>query len=559
MIISGSAIFGSGGGLGPLRIGSKEKQAIEQLRSAGLSVNDFARQFVDVRGLLGKLRSASKTTRSFKLTNTLSASSQPLGLDTEKTQTSLRSTAEVNALTTSYTGGKKAFSGLSTTTATVAGIYDGDQGTDTLTFTVKKNQSGVVGVSKVQIDVTDGAGKKIQTLNFKANQPPGTAVELRNGLTVSLSAGLALEGDSFTVDVFDNAPQSVDPDVGFDANPGFEPGLSVGAGQFRINGTIIDVAASDSINSVLAKINQADIGVIAKFDKASEKVVLLADSRGPGGTISLGGDSSGFYDAVKLTNATVVQGKESDLDRVIDDVGALSGISTGTFSINGQQLKVDTAVDSMQDVLDRINTNKQAGVFASYDANDDVIRFKPKSSVGALELDDETSGLFTALDLELGLLAGSGVGSVSFVDPSKVRSSLQTLASSLQPLFNGVFGAQADTQSRLATMDLKSAVGEVFSDLFDANASGERFRSGLGVDFVFDDPNGNVVRIDTDKLARALKDKPEEVLDLFFAKSGGSEQGLLYALDKAFDKIGSRLASYVDPTGNSALLLDLEA
>ena len=38
-------------------------------------------------------------------------------------------------------------------------------------------------------------------------------------------------------------------------------------------------------------------------------------------------------------------------------------------------------------------------------------------------------------------------------------------------------------------MDLKAAVGQVFEEQFDADAGADRFRSGLGIDFIFDDPN----------------------------------------------------------------------
>ena len=70
------------------------------------------------------------------------------------TQASLRSTEEINAVPTSYTPFRTGFSGASTALATIGGVYDGDQGTDTLTFQVKKKagngaQAGPSGARQV--------------------------------------------------------------------------------------------------------------------------------------------------------------------------------------------------------------------------------------------------------------------------------------------------------------------------------------------------------------------------------------------------------------------------
>ena len=78
------------------------------------------------------------------------------------------------------------------------------------------------------------------------------------------------------------------------------------AGSFTINGIQIDILDTDTLNSVVSKITNSSAGVIATFDVATERVLLTQKTLGPGGQIVLGGDSSGFFDAVKLSAATPV-------------------------------------------------------------------------------------------------------------------------------------------------------------------------------------------------------------------------------------------------------------
>ena len=78
----------------------------------------------------------------------------------------------------------------STAEVTVGGTYDGSQGDDTLTFQIKKQ--GNVSSEVVQVEVFDSSGQKIDQVRIARNAPPGEEYLLKNGLTISFSAG-ALE------------------------------------------------------------------------------------------------------------------------------------------------------------------------------------------------------------------------------------------------------------------------------------------------------------------------------------------------------------------------------
>ncbi len=85
-----------------------------------------------------------------------------------------------------------------TTTPSLGGVYTGASN-DSYTFTV--SGSGTVGTTAgLSLNVTDGAGNTVQTLNIGSGYTPGTPLTVADGVTVQLSAGTAT-GGSFTYPV----------------------------------------------------------------------------------------------------------------------------------------------------------------------------------------------------------------------------------------------------------------------------------------------------------------------------------------------------------------------
>ncbi len=93
-----------------------------------------------------------------------SASSLDLGSSgAPATPTTLQSTEEINASTTSYSTDPPEWTGASTAQATISGEYDGSNGTDTLTFTV--NRAGTHGARNLNIKVYDSNNTEIDSIN----------------------------------------------------------------------------------------------------------------------------------------------------------------------------------------------------------------------------------------------------------------------------------------------------------------------------------------------------------------------------------------------------------
>jgi len=91
------------------------------------------------------------------------------------------------------------FTAASPATVSVSGIYGGDRN-ETFTFTVEG--TGSVGNGALRLNVTDGDGNLVSTLNIGEGYAAGDSLELRNGIKIALSTGQFNNGDSFEVDAF---------------------------------------------------------------------------------------------------------------------------------------------------------------------------------------------------------------------------------------------------------------------------------------------------------------------------------------------------------------------
>ena len=106
-----------------------------------------------------------------------------------------------------FTGGVNSspattFAGGSTTTPTAGGVYTGS-GNDNYTFTFPS--SGTIGVTpNLKAQVTDKSGAVIGTVNVGQGYIAGQPIKVANGITLSLAAGNAVAGDSFTTPVVGN-------------------------------------------------------------------------------------------------------------------------------------------------------------------------------------------------------------------------------------------------------------------------------------------------------------------------------------------------------------------
>lgn len=475
------------------------------------------------------------------------ASDSDLGLSTSATPTTLRSVEEVNTTPTSYSPSHPEFEGSSSSSPFVGGVYSGANGDDTLTVTA--TFGGVVGLTPITLEVTDGQGGVVDTVNMGFS-PAGTVFTLSNGLELSFSSGSIQAGDSFEIDVSQSVGSAANADNPFDGagdfGAGFESGFGVGDGSFDVNGVSISVSESDTLNDVLNRITASAAGVTASFDAATETVLLTQKTAGPSEDIVLANDTSGLLAAIKLDSAVAVAGGQDETDTVISQVAALSGIQSGTFLVNGQTLTVDVLVDSLSDVIDRIN-GSGAGASAAFDTNQG--KFSIQSTGGdTLEVGDGTSNLFSALDIAAGTFERDNESSrTRFEDPKALRRNLLEFARVYKKVFEGTYTGFGTGTVKSMRGQLDKLVSEAFDEILEKSGSGT-LRSGLGIDFSGGDGSYRALEIDSTRLGRTLDRDAEALAEFLFSEEGeDGVDGLLTALGDRLDQMMGSLKLVLGP------------
>lgn len=141
------------------------------------------------------------------------------------------------------------------------------------------------------------------------------------------------------------------------------------AGQFTVNGKVVTVDATDSLQSIAAKVNSLNVGVSAgvinggtgqaflTFTSTNTGVTnkpALADLTGSTlSSLGLLSNTSSVRQAV--TNGAQGLQMSSSTTSYGSLVGA-SGLGSSTVQINGVDVTIDLSTDSLQNVADKINS-----------------------------------------------------------------------------------------------------------------------------------------------------------------------------------------------------------
>jgi hypothetical protein len=176
---------------------------------------------------------------------------------------------------------------------------------------------------------------------------------------------------------------------------------SVTAGSFTINGATISLnPATDTVETLVTAINNANAGVTASFSSTLNKVVITATSNGKN-PITVANDTSGFLAAAGLSSGNTILGKLADDQEILSKTSEFSSVTSGTFTVNGTSITVDAAHDSLESVITKIN-NAGAGVTASYNSATDKVVFTPNTAGATLSLDNDTTGFLAGVKVATG-------------------------------------------------------------------------------------------------------------------------------------------------------------
>ena len=273
------------------------------------------------------------------------------------------------------------------------------------------------GTYNLKKSLLSGMGDELVALENKAEALADTELydsrtvnSSNTHLTASATAGTA-SGD-YQFDIFQMATaakQIGTSDIGNTITPGNSlstAGFSttVSAGTFTVDGTLITIATTDTVNDVISRITSNVANVTASYDSGTDKITLDKTS----GTLVLGSatDTSNFLQAMHLTNNGTDDISSThklggiNLGHTADTASfKTSGTAaSGSFTINGVAISY-AATDKIADILSKINSSS-AGIFASYDGVNDRFKLTNKT--------DGDLGM-TLADVSGGFLANSGL------------------------------------------------------------------------------------------------------------------------------------------------------
>jgi flagellar hook-associated protein 2 len=190
----------------------------------------------------------------------------------------------------------------------------------------------------------------------------------------------------------------------------------VTAGTFTMDGKQVTIASTDSLQDVFNNISTATSGKVTASYNSTTDEITLASSDSSQVVLGSAADTSNFLQVAQLYNNgtdsvtsgsalgrvnTTVNISESDLATTVTDGGS----GNGQFSINGVAINYNASTDSIQNILDRINSST-AGVTASYDTLNNRFTLTNNSTgdVG-ISMQDVTGNFLAATGLSGGTLA----------------------------------------------------------------------------------------------------------------------------------------------------------
>lgn len=243
-----------------------------------------------------------------------------------------------------------------------------------------------------------------------------------------------------------------------------------GAGQFKINGVAISYnAATDSVNSVLTRINNSAAGVTATYDSLNDRFVLTNKTTGDVG-LALEDVTGNLLAATGLAGGTLQHGKNllytvnggdqliSQSNTITEASSGITGLSvtsvkegTFTISVNNDTAKIKTAINDFIDAYNKvqsvIDTNTasstdakgvvKAGILADDSDADDIA-----SRLRSLVFSTQTgiTGVFKHL-ADLGIQTSGNDDKLTLENADKLDAALASNLGSVQELFS------ADTNS----------------------------------------------------------------------------------------------------------------
>ncbi len=245
-----------------------------------------------------------------------------------------------------------------------------------------------------------------------------------------------------------------------------------------------------------------------------------------------------------IASDTAINLSLSEYQTNIDSVSELSGISTGSFSINGVDLQIDTSSESLEDIINKINA-ADAGVKASFDFEEGTVVIDSQRPQAMFFLNG-SSDFFTATNLKDGYIAGeNGIDKKSFLESDSVQLRFSRFTSR----FNHMMDVDFET-ARLEAFEsniqslLRSGVNEYFNGEFSSGT----IRLSSNVELTL---NSEHTKFTRSKIAFTTDDSPAKFFDFLSASDG-----VLSALSSFSGNESDKLKENINANSSTGLIID---
>ena len=405
--------------------------------------------------------------------------------------------------------------------------------------------------------MTDGLGGTVGTYNIWQSDPLDQQYSLVDGLYFTVGAGDLIENDLTSADLFQGVGSAVDPDKPLadsrNDNPNFQyyeaPNTlpDIVDGSFDVNGQTIAVTTSDTINTVIGKINASAAGVTARFNAVTERIESTQNTTGSQPTIDLQNDTSNFLNSTKLDGASVTAGIDSELDIALQGVNDFSAVQSGNVLINGESIAVDPGADSLATTLERINSSG-AGVTATLDSASQVVTIESVGGATELTLDSDGTNLFSALNIPEGRVYPKAFsGGISRQRSYQIARTVEALVNEVNTIFTDATFSDGGATVRSVRAAFASLFGSAFSQ-----DSGNDQLFGIGLNkSTSAQSRGDAVEFDLVGFARALQFRGSSVKSVFNGQ--GDQNGLI---ERLFSVTLNNLRSINSALGRSGIVVD---
>lgn len=217
-------------------------------------------------------------------------------------------------------------------------------------------------------------------------------------------------------------------------------GLTLGALELTDragNHAAVDLASAQTLDDVIAAINDAGVGVTARVNNARNGLVLTDESGGAGKLIVADGDATDTAQKLKIAvddHVSTINSGSLDLQVVsrqtrLDSLNGGQGVADGAFLVFNSKgvaktFKPSTSgVETMGDLIDLINEGGIGVAARINDAGDGIALIDTAGGEGSLRVQEVGSGT-TARDLHL---LGTATASTENGQPAQVLDGSTTI------------------------------------------------------------------------------------------------------------------------------------